>query len=146
MALYDLNNKVDQDNFKRALLRAYEKGALVELTTKKDGTLSQNNYFHLLVSYFALQYGEKVEYIKVEFIKKNVCSAIFATTHVNRKTGEIRDDWRSWTSLNKKERSDVIDMFLNWSVQEAGIRLPEPDDLQYIRECRTAVDKNKQYL
>ena len=146
MALYDLSKKTDQDRFKQRLLKLYEKGAMVELKEKQDGTLSQNNYFHLICSYFALQYGETMEYIKIEVVKKHVCKDLFGTKRVNRVTGELRDDLRSWKDLNKEERSLAIDQFLDWSAKEAGIRLPEPDDLLYIKEAQIEVDRNKKYL
>lgn len=146
MALYNLKSKVDQDRFKEAILKAVELEALVELTSKQKGTLSQNNYFHLICAYFGVQYGEKTEYVKTQFVKLKVCKDIFVTEYANRKTGEVRDDLRSWRDLTKDERTIVISKFLNWSAKECNIRLPEPDDLQYINEIRVEVDRNKEFL
>lgn len=146
MALYDLSKRTEQDRFKHAIIKAVESGAMVELTNKQKGTLSQNNYFHLICSYFALQYGEKMEYVKREFVKLRVCRDTFVTEYVNPKMGEVREDLRSWADLSKEERTLVINQFLDWSAKECKIRLPEPNDLQYINECRIEVDRNKEYL
>ena len=146
MALFDLSKKTEQDRFKYAILKAVESGATVDLTRKQNGTLSQNNYFHLLCAYFGLCYGEKTEYIKTEIVKKRVCKDIFLTEYINRKTGEIREDLKSWRDINKEERCLVISQFLNWSAKEAKIRLPEPNDLQYIKEIQIELDRNKEYL
>jgi len=146
MALYDLSKHIEQDRLKQRLIKLVEKGALIDLKEKRKGSLNTNNYFHLIVSYFAVRYGETLEYIKVEFIKKNICKDIFITERANRHTGEMRPALRSWTDLTQEEQSLVISQFKDWSSKEAKIRLPEPDDLQYIREIQIEVDRNKQYL
>jgi len=146
MALYDLSKHIEQDRLKQRLIKLVEKGALIDLKEKRNGSLSTNNYFHLIVSYFAVRYGETLEYIKVEFIKKNICKDIFITERANRHTGEMRPALRSWTDLTQEEQSLVISKFKDWSAKEAKIRLPEPDDLQYIREIQIEVDRNKQHL
>lgn len=146
MALYDLSKQTDQTRLKIRLINLVEKGSVIEIKEKRSGSLSTNNYFHLIVSYFALMYGETLEYIKIEFVKKNICKDIFLTERANRNTGELRPALRSWTDLNQEEQSLVISRFKDWSAKEAKIRLPEPDDLQYIREIQIEVDRNKQYL
>lgn len=146
MALFDLARKTEQTRLKLRLIQLVEKGSIVDLTEKRNGSLKQNNYFHLIVSYFALQYGETLEYIKIEFVKKNICKDIFLTERANRRTGDMRPALRSWTDLSQEEQSLVISRFRDWSAKEANIRLPEPSDLQYIREIQIEVDRNKQYL
>ena len=59
-----------------------------ELTEKKPKrSLSQNNYLHLILSWYALEYGETLDYIKVEVCKKQLNKDIFEFEFVNRKTG-----------------------------------------------------------
>lgn len=145
--LFDLTKKTEQDRLKAFMIKAVELGAMVEAKTKREATLKTNSYFHLIVSYFALCYGETLEYVKVEFVKKDICKEIFATERVNEKRGgEMRPALRSWADLDQEEQSLVISQFKDWSAKEAKIRLPEPDDLQYIREIQIEVDRNKQYL
>lgn len=146
MGLFDLSKKTEQDRYKAAVIKAVEDKAMIDMTRKQKGTLSQNNYFHLICAYFGLQYGEKTEYIKREFVKLTVCRDIFVTEYANRKTGELREDLKSWRDLNKEERTLVISRFLDWSAKEMKIRLPEPEDKLYIREIQLELDRNKQYL
>ena len=144
--LFDLSKIVDQNRFKHRLTKLYERGALVDLTDKSKKTTSQNGYFHLIVSYFALEYGETASYVKQHIVKQLVCPDVFVTERANRKTGEIRPDLRSWSDLTKEECSLVIDRFLNWSFKEAGIRLPDPSDLASIQAVRVEVDRNRAYI
>ena len=146
MALFDLSKLTEQDRFKHWVIKVVEKKSMVEGKEKREGTLKQNSYFHLILSYFALQYGETLEYTKVEFVKKLICKDIFTTERANRKTGEMRPALRSWSDLDKEERTLVISKFIDYAYKEANIRLPKPEDLQYIREIQIELDRNKQYL
>lgn len=48
--IYDLNNILDKERFKRRSNDLYKKKAVVELTEKKrKRTLSQNSYLHYLL-------------------------------------------------------------------------------------------------
>ena len=146
MGLFDLSKKTEQDRLKAFMIKAVKLEVVVEAKTKREATLKTNSYFHLIVSYFALQYGETLEYIKVEFIKKKICKEMFATERANRKSGDIRPALRSWADLDQEEQSLVISRFKDWSAKEAKIRLPEPEDKLYIREIQLELDRNKQYL
>lgn len=118
-----------------------------ELTEKKTKrTLSQNRYLHLILSLYALEYGETLDYIKQEVFKKQVNKQIFQYERVNTKTGEIRIDYRSTTKLNTKELTVAIDRFRDYAAKEAGIYLPEPKDLNYLKEIEILITNNQQYL
>jgi hypothetical protein len=145
--LFDLSKKTDQDRLKAFMIKAVKSEVLIEAKTKREATLKTNSYFHLIVSYFALCYGETLEYVKVEFVKKKICEEIFATERVNEKRGgEMRPALRSWADLDQEEQSLVISRFKDWSAKEMKIRLPEPEDKLYIREIQVELDRNKQYL
>ncbi len=118
-----------------------------ELTEKKHiRSISQNSYLHLILSWYALEYGETLEYIKQEVFKKFVCKDLFYYEHINRKTGEVRDGFRSTADLNTQEMTTAIQMFRDFSVKQAGIYLPEPRDLALLNEIQIEVNNNKQYL
>ncbi|MCC9016964.1 hypothetical protein [Flavobacterium lipolyticum] len=117
-----------------------------ELSAKKvPKTYPQLKYVHLIMSWFAWEYGESVEYIKLEFFKKLVNPTIFKYEFVNRKSGEIRDEYKSLADLTKDELSIAIDRFRDYSSKEAGIYLPEPSDLAFMRELEIQV-KNVEHL
>lgn len=107
---------------------------------------NQNRYFHLIVGWFAWEYGETAEYVKQEMIKKIICPEVFKKVRINEKTGEIRDDWRSFTELTKGETTYVIDKFRDYSSKHAGIYLPEPKDMAALQEMEVQLKNNEQYL
>lgn len=118
-----------------------------EITEKRNKrTYKQNNYLHLILSYFALNYGDSLEYCKLEFFKKTVNLDIFEYERLNEKNGEIRTDYRSTADLDTVDMKICIDRFLTWSARDAGIRLPEPDDLVFLREIEIELQNNKEYL
>ena len=66
------------------------KGKTFELKEKKPKrSISQNNYLHLILSWYALGYGETLEYVKQDVFKKQINAIIFKTEFVNKKTGQI---------------------------------------------------------
>lgn len=145
--IYNPQNSLDVQKAVEKLKYYIAKKVVFELKPKRQKkSIAQNNYFHLIVSYFAFEYGETTEYVKQEIVKKIVCPNIFKTEYANRTTGEIRDHWRSFSDLNKEETMIVIDMFRNYASKEAGIYLPEPKDLNHIQEIEKIVENNKMYL
>lgn len=144
---YTLSKPIDKQKFKELCNRLYEDGAYVELRKiNQNRSISQNSYLHLLIGWFALEYGESTEYIKEEIFKKTVNKELFLGEFVNRKTGEVRTDWRSSAALSTKEMTLAIDRFRDYSSKEAGIYLPEANERQYLHQIEQDMDKAKQYL
>jgi hypothetical protein len=126
-----------------------DKGAKIEvLEKKKNRTYSQNNYLHLILGWYALEYGDTLEYVKQIVFKQDVNEHLFKTEFVNRKTGEFRERWRSTKELNTKEMSEATERFRNYSVQKLGLYLPEPKDTIYLEEIENELEKyeNQIYL
>lgn len=118
-----------------------------ELTRKKvPKTYSQLKYAHLIMGWFALEYGETVEYIKLEYFKKLVNKDIFEFDFVNHKTGEVRVGYKSLANVSKTELTLAINRFRDYASKEAGIYLPEPNDLVILRQIEIEINNNKQYL
>jgi hypothetical protein len=116
----------------------------VELKVKHPKkSVSHNSYAHLLFSWFALEYGETMEYVKQEIFKKLVNPAIFKTEFVNEKSGEVREALRSFADLDSGETTIAIDKFRTWSSKEAGIYLPEPNDMAFLEEIEKQVNNSK---
>jgi len=145
--IYNPEIELDQQRAKERLEWLIKKGKRFELKEKRERrSLSQNNYLHLILSWYAIEYGETLEYVKQEVFKKQVNKAIFQTEHINKKTGEIRVDWRSTSELNTAELTTAIDRFRDYSSKEAGIYLPEPKDLAMLNQIETEIEKFKTYL
>lgn len=126
-----------------------EKGAKIEvLEKKKNRTYSQNNYLHLILSWYALEYGDTLEEIKQEHFKKIVNPDIFKTEFVNYQTGEVRDRWKSTSELNTQEFSLATERFRNYSARTMNLYLPEPKDLAHLEEIANNIEQhhNKIYL
>ena len=144
--IFDLSSDLGRTQFREYGRKLYREGWLVELT-KKAGirSIKQNSYLHLILSYFALQYGEKMEFVKREFFKIHVNPDTFILTKEDRILGKVKV-LRSSADLTTKEMTDCIERFRNWAAQEAGIYLPAPDEDAMIGEMYAEVEKNKKYI
>lgn len=145
--IYDTSNELDKNRAIEKFKYLISKGKIIELKEKrKIRSLSQNRYLHLILSWYALEMGETLEYTKREVFKREVNPDIFIYEYVNRKTGEIREELRSTSLLNTKETTTVIDRFRNFASINFGIYLPEPQDLVSLREMERQIENQKQYL
>lgn len=119
----------------------------IDLTKKrKKRTYKQNKYLHLLLSYFAFEVGCTLHYSKNDIFKLMCNNEMFV---VNKKTklGFIREV-RSTTELNTAELSIAINRFKDFSAKEAGIILPDADDIEFLDQCSNLVEKSstQEYL
>jgi hypothetical protein len=142
------NSEIALDK-KRAIERFrffLEKGKTFELVEKKPKrSIRQNNYLHLIISWYALEYGETAEYIKQEVFKKQINKDIFEYEFINQKTGEIRIEYKSTSIIDKGQMTTAINRFRNYASKEAGIYLPEPTDIDLLQQIENEI-KNNQYL
>lgn len=144
---YDTSNSLDKNRAIEKFKYLLNKGCIIELLEKrKIRSISQNSYLHLILSWYALEMGETLEYVKVEIFKKLVNKDLFVYEFINRKTGEIRDELKSSTLLDTKEMTTAIERFRNFSSAQCGIYLPEPSDLVNIREMERQINNQKHYL
>lgn len=145
--LYDTSIDLDKNRAIERFKYLLNNGKIIELKEKrKIRSLSQNNYLHLILSWFALEMGETLEYTKREIFKKEVNPDLFQFEFVNRKTGEIREDLKSTALLDTKELTTAIERFRNFASKNLGIYLPEPSDLVNLREMERQIQNQNQYL
>lgn len=124
-----------------------QKGQPFELKRMQEKkSLRQNNYFHLILGWFAFEYGEPAQYVKQEIIKKIICPEVFRTEFTNKVTGEVRIDWRSFANISKDETTYVINKFRDYSSKQAGIYLPIPEEKDFLKEIEIQLKNNQQYL
>jgi hypothetical protein len=143
---YNLQNNHEYEQAKIMLDKYHEKGYFIEqkrILAKR--TNLQNAYLHLILGWFAIEYGETIEYIKVEFFKKKCNPEMFIIDRVNPKTGEIRKDIRSSVDLDTKELTMAIERFRNWSAT-SGIYLPAPNEDQFLKQIECDIEKYKEYI
>ena len=146
MAKYDLNNPIHKDRFKRYSNKLYQKGAFVELVSLEKRSKKQNNYLHLILSWYALEFGYSMEYVKRNIYKILCNPSIFIIEKANTKTGEMYEDLKSSADCSTEELTSSIDRFRNYSAQTAGLYLPSPDDIAYLREIEIEIERNKEHL
>ena len=136
--IYDLTSKVQQERAKKRLDYLIEKKKKIEITQKNHKrTLSQNNYLHLIIDYFAVQIGltrnEAKQYYKM----------LSEDYYYYEKDGFTYV--RSSKDLDKNKMMITIDRFVNHAAAN-GIDLPASDDVQYIDEARNEIERNQNYL
>lgn len=144
--IFNLNEELGRRQFKERCDFLLRQGFLVELTEKRGKrTLKQNSYLHLLLSYFALQYGERMETIKQEVFKRHVNPDIFLLEKEGAGIGRYYA-LRSSSDLTTKEMTTAIERFIDWSYKEVGIFLPLADDEAMINAVTREVEQNRRYV
>ena len=144
--IYNLGNPYDRDRFKRRANELFKASKIVELKEKDMvRTLKQNSYLHLIISYFASQYGCGADEAKIDFYKRACNRDLFERERTNKR-GEVKTYLRSSADLTKEEMSLSIDRFRFWSVSVAGIYLPSKEDGEMLTYALQEIERNKEYL
>lgn len=137
------SSKIDHQNAKNYLNKLIQEESDFEIKKKLNKrTYSQNNYIHLLFGYFSLQTGYTPQEVKQDIFKKIVNPEMFYEGEKEKIPGVKIEQWRSTADLNTKEMSQCTEKFLDYSAREVGIRLPEPDDLVFLREIEVELSRN----
>lgn len=143
---YDGSNELHAAQARARLENLIAGKKVFDITEKKpQRSLSQNSYLHVLLSYFACQIGETMEYVKREYFKKLVNPATFIREREDKFLGRIKF-LRSSADLDKDEMTLCIDRFRNWSSAKAGIYLASPDEGRMISLMEIEIERNKEYL
>lgn len=145
--IYNLKNELDAKNARARLELLEKRGSVIELTEKKPRrTISQNSYLHLILSYFAVQTGNTLEWVKQQYYKKYCNPDIFVGEKEDRLMGRRIKYIRSSSELSTDEMSLSISRFRNWSASEAGIYLPEATNEAEMLALQVEVDRYKTYI
>lgn len=144
--IFNLKNPYEKEGFKEYANKLYLSECVVDLTKKlPKRTSAQNSYLHLLLGFFACEYGCSLDEAKLDFFKREVNKAIFQRTVINKQGKEIVT-LRSTTDLTTGEMSTAIDRFRNWSSAVAGIYLPSPDEDQFLIHIQKEIERNKEFI
>ena len=146
MKKFNLSRSTEINEANKYITSLAEKHAYIGIEELTLGTNDQNKYFHLIVSYFGLEYGEPADWVKQEIVKKIVCPDIFVKEITSRRTGEVSIQLRSWSDLTKPERTLVIDKFRSWSSKEAGIYIPSPNEQGFLQSLESELENNKKWI
>lgn len=144
--LYDLSNPLQLESFKVKSEALKKKGCIVELTEKKpQRSLQANKYLHVILSYFALEIGETMEWVKQKYYKALVNQELYVREKDDKYLGKVKY-LRSSADLDSAEFALSIDRFRNFASQEAGIYLPSPNEHAFLQQIEIEISRHKQYL
>lgn len=144
--IYDLRNPWQRDNFLRAVEKAIKSLAVVELFRKRTSrTLPQNSYLHVLIGYFATQYGCSIDEAKVDFFKRAANRQLFEREREGRAGRQVKY-LRSSSSLDTGEMSLAIKRFRDWSASVAGVYLPAPGETEFLLHAQQEIERDREYL
>lgn len=144
--VYDLNNPYDADKFRKRVAELLHRGGGVELRRiHQQRTMAQNRYLHLILGYFASEFGLSMDEVKVDYFKRTVNADIFKAKRVNRKGREV-GYLRSTADLDTGEMTTAIERFRNWSASVAGLYLPSANEQEALLWVQKQIDIDKEYL
>ncbi len=145
MAKYKLSSPLELDKFKRNSEQLIKGGRFVELKNITNRSLSQNNYLHLILSWFGASFGYSLAYVKNRFFKKECNESLFFVTRQNTKDNSPYTDIRSTADLTTVEMTLAIDRFRNFSANN-GLYLPEAGEHLYLQELERELEQYKEHL
>lgn len=144
--IFNLGNPYELEKYKEYVNTLYSKRAVVEVKEKKHNrTLKQNAYLHVILSYFACEYGCSVEEAKLDFYKRLCNKDVFLRQHTN-KNGLKVSTVRSTSELDTFEMTNTIERFRNWASATAGIYLPSPRENDFLVHCQQVIEKHRNYI
>ncbi len=141
---YNLNSELDRQRFKVKVKQLWTKGGIVEVTEKRRRTLSQNNYFFLILNCFAVEIGETTEFVKQEVFKRICNPDLFLITKENPILGTI-EVLRSSRDLTTHEMSVAIDRYRKWCAEQ-GVYIPEANEEENLASLEAELSKYERYL
>ncbi|MGV8136517.1 MAG: hypothetical protein AB2L20_15010 [Mangrovibacterium sp.] len=145
--IFNAGIESDQIRAKERLIWLVKNKKRFEITElRRNRTDRQNKYLHLILSYFALEVGETLEFIKQETFKKTINPDIFKSERINPKSGKKRECWKSTSEIDTKEMSVCIDRFRNWALQKTGIYIPQAHENEFLDHIQNEIEMQKQWL
>ena len=144
--LFNPNNEFDRTKAKEYFDKLMSGNRPFEIKAKNPPrSLKQNSYLHLLLGYFASEYGCSLDEAKLDFFKRECNRVLFERKRTNKQGKEIAT-MRSSADLDSKEMTLAIDRFRSWSASVAGIYLPAPNEEQFLIHMMQEIERNKEYL
>lgn len=145
--LLDLTKQFEINKAETKLSQLIKKGAKIELTEKKAmRSVKQNSYLHAILTIFAVEYGETIEYTKQTIFKATVNADLFIYERTNKITGEIREALLSSKDISKDEMIIAIEKFRKFA-SENGIYIMDAEEFkQNYFLVQQMAEENKFYL
>lgn len=144
---YDVSNPLHREQARERLeaLLGKEHGIIELSEVKPQRSIKQNKYLHLLLGFFASEYGETIDYVKEQYFKLAANRSIFVRERNDKLAGRV-SYLRSTRDLDKWEMQIAIERFRNWSSINAGIYLPSADEHRLLELAEIEISRNREYL
>lgn len=144
---YDVSNPLHREQARERLeaLLGKEHGIIELSEVKPQRSIKQNKYLHLLLGFFASEYGETIDYVKEQYFKIAANRSIFVRERDDKLAGRV-SYLRSTRDLDKGEMQMAIERFRNWSSISAGIYLPSADEHRLLELAEIEISRNKKFL
>lgn len=144
---YDISNSLHREQARKRLeaLLSKEHGIIELSEVKPQRSIKQNKYLHLLLGFFASEYGETIDYVKEQYFKLAANRSIFVRERDDKLAGRV-SYLRSTRDLDKGEMQMAIERFRNWSSINAGIYLPSADEHRLLELAEIEISRNKNFL
>lgn len=144
--IFNFSNPYDKSKAVEYFRRLLTKDCIVELKEcKPKRSNAQNSYLHVILGYFACEYGCSLEEAKVDFYKRECNRDIFEVEVTNRRGRDIKV-LRSSATLDTREMTLTIERFRNWAASVAGIYLPSPNEEQFLNYCLQEIERNRDFV
>lgn len=144
--LFNPNNEFDRTKAREYFDKLMSGKRPLEIKAKNSPrSLKQNSYLHLLLGYFASEYGCSLDEAKLDFFKRECNKVLFEIKRTNKQGIDVTT-MRSSSDLDSKEMTLAIDRFRSWSASVAGIYLPAPNEEQFLIHMMQEIERNKEYL
>lgn len=144
---YDMSNPEHRARLQAKIdeVKANGHGIVEFKVCKPQRTMPQNRYLHLIISFFAAEYGTTAEFVKEQFFKLAANRAMFLRVKEDKILGHV-EYLLSTRDLDTDEMALCIDRFRNWSSMVAGIYLPSSDEQRLLELAELEVSRNEEYL
>lgn len=106
-------------------------------------SISQNSYYHLMLSFFGAQVGHTVDEVKT--LIRRLQPELYQLKGVDIAGVQIPTS-RSSADFSSAEMTKSIDDFRKWSREVADIEIPAPDDIELLKYVDDTIAANEQYL
>lgn len=144
--ILDLQNEHDRSKFRTYSEYLLKRQCVCEMKERKhQRSMSQNSYLHVVLAYFATEFGYDLETVKYDIFKRLVNKDIFARER-NNKRGERITYLRSTRDLDTGEMSVAIDRFRNYAAAEGGLYIPEANEHDALLEAEKQIALYEKYL
>lgn len=144
--IFNLSNPYEVEKYKEYVNKLFKDKAIVEIKKKlPNRSLSQNSYLHLLLSFFACELGYSLDEVKLNYFKKTCNRDLFERKKINKQGKEITY-MRSSSELTTGEMTKAIERFRNWSVVQADLYLPSPNEQQFLFHIEQEIQRHKEFI